>query len=308
MNCFESSIARNAKIRYNFSVRKIEYNSPAALKEFLGANGLGMQKKFGQNFLINEGARKKIVAALGLEKGARVWEVGPGLGCMTAELLESGANVTAFEIDRGFISALKDFFSDEIENGSFTLCEGDVLKNWRSAYEERAPQFLFGNLPYNIAASFIAQTIERGARFEKCAFTVQKEVAQRMEAKPSEKDYSSFSVLCQWAYDVKTICDLGRANFWPRPNVDSRSVLFTKKADFPRCKNPDFFVKFQRALFSNRRKTVKNNLQSFLRSCNSNGNAEEILLAAKVKESARAEELCVEELLHLSDFANDAIL
>ncbi|MDE6718799.1 MAG: 16S rRNA (adenine(1518)-N(6)/adenine(1519)-N(6))-dimethyltransferase, partial [Treponemataceae bacterium] len=134
------------------------------------------------------------------------------------------------------------------------------------------------------------------------------EVAQRMEAKPSEKDYSSFSVLCQWAYDVKTICDLGRANFWPRPNVDSRSVLFTKKSDFPLCKNPDFFVKFQRALFSNRRKTVKNNLQSFLRSCNSNGNAEEILLAAKVKESARAEELCVEELLHLSDFANDAIL
>lgn len=303
-----SFIAQNAEIRYTVSVRKIEYNSPAALKEFLCANGLGMQKKFGQNFLINESARKKIVAALELGAGARVWEVGPGLGCMTCELLETGAHVTAFEIDRGFISALKDFFSAEIERGNFALVEGDVLKNWRSAYEERAPQFLFGNLPYNIAASFIAQTIERGARFERCAFTVQKEVAQRMEARPTEKDYSSFSVLCQWAYDVKTLCDLGRANFWPRPNVDSRSILFVKKAEFPRCKNPAFFVKLQRALFSNRRKTVKNNLQAFLRSCDFKGNAEEILRAANIKENARAEELCVEELLHLSDFANDAIL
>lgn len=289
-------------------MKKIEYNSPAALKAFLEMNGLGMQKKFGQNFLINEGARKKIVAALGMEKGARAWEVGPGLGCMTRELLESGANVTAFEIDRGFISALKNFFSEEIESGNFNLLEGDVLKNWRSEYEKCAPQFLFGNLPYNIAAAFIAQTIERGARFERCAFTVQKEVAQRMSAKPSEKDYSSFSVLCQWAYDVKTICDLGRANFWPRPNVDSRSVLFIKKVEFPRCENPDFFVKMQRALFSSRRKTVKNNLQAFLRFCNFTGDVEEILRGAKIKESARAEELCVEELLHLSDFANDAII
>lgn len=289
-------------------MKKIDYNSPAALKAFLEANGLGMQKKFGQNFLINEGARKKIVAALGLENGARVWEVGPGLGCMTRELLESGASVTAFEIDRGFISALKNFFSDEIESGNFNLLEGDVLKNWRPEHEKCAPQFLFGNLPYNIAAAFIAQTIERGARFEKCAFAVQKEVAQRMAAKPSEKDYSSFSVLCQWAYDVKTICDLGRANFWPRPNVDSRSVLFAKKTEFPRCKNPDFFVKMQRALFSSRRKTVKNNLQAFLASYNVKCDAEEILRAAKIKESARAEELCVEELLHLSDFANDAII
>ena len=129
-----------------------------------------------------------------------------------------------------------------------------------------------------------------------------------MSAKPSEKDYSSFSVLCQWAYDVKTICDLGRANFWPRPNVDSRSVLFIKKVEFPRCENPDFFVKMQRALFLSRRKTVKNNLQAFLRSYNFTGDVEEILRAAKIKESARAEELCVEELLHLSDFANDAII
>ena len=289
-------------------MHKIEYNSPAALKEFLCANGLGMQKKFGQNFLINEGARKKIIAALEIKEGAHVWEIGPGLGCMTAELLGSGANVTAFEIDRGFISALKNFFSDEIENWNFKLLEGDVLKNWRPAYEKNAPQFLFGNLPYNIAASFIAQTIEHGARFEKCAFTVQKEVAQRMDAKPSEKDYSSFSVLCQWAYDVKTICDLGRANFWPRPNVDSRSVLFVKKTEFPRCKNPDFFVKMQRALFSSRRKTVKNNLQAFLQSHGFKKSAEEILLAANIKETARAEELCVETLLRLSDCANDAIM
>ena len=288
-----------------------DYNSASELNAFLEQKGMAMQKKFGQNFLLNEAARKKIAASLGVQKGDTVWEVGPGLGSMTKELLELGAKVTVFEIDRGFCSCLEDFFEEEKAAGNFCLVQGDVLKTWKPYLEKNGePKYFFGNLPYNIAAALIADTFEAGVRFEKCAFTVQKEVALRMAAKEASQDYSSFSVLCQWAYDVKTICDLGRANFWPRPNVESRAVLFTKKADFPACQNPALFVKMQRALFSSRRKTVKNNLTKFLSGYDRalGMTADKVLQKAGIDANARAEALNVKQTLLLSDAINSFII
>lgn len=281
-----------------------DYNSPAELKQVLDANGFSMQKKFGQNFLINEDARRRLVDALELKEGMKVWEVGPGLGAMTNTILERGADLTVFEIDRGFASLISGFFEDYTKAGSFRIIEGDVMKTWKGQLKEAGqPDRFFGNLPYNIAATIIADTIENNVRFEKCVFTVQKEVAQRMCAKPGTADYSSFSALCQWAYDVKPLLDLAGGNFWPKPNVDSRAVVFTKKADFPCCKNPELFIKMQRALFSSRRKTVRNNLSQFLKN---NDLAVSCLEKAGIDIMKRAEVLTLPELLHLSDVIEDA--
>ena len=276
-----------------------DYNSPAELKAVLDANGFSMQKKFGQNFLINEDARRRLVDALGLTEGMKVWEVGTGLGAMTNTILERGADLTVFEIDRGFASLISGFFEEYSNKGSFRIVEGDVMKTWRGQYKQagQADRF-FGNLPYNIAATIIADTIENNVRFDRCVFTVQKEVAQRMCAKPGSSDYSSFSALCQWAYDVKPLLDLAGGNFWPKPNVESRAVVFTKKADFPCCKNPELFVKMQRALFSSRRKTVRNNLSQFLKN---NDLAVSCLEKAGIDIMKRAEVLTLPELLKLSD-------
>lgn len=310
-----------------------DYNSPSELSSFLEKRGFSMQKKFGQNFLINEGARKKIAAALELKPGQSVWEVGPGLGAMTKILLECGARVKAFEIDRGFAECLREFFGDD---GNFSLVEGDVLRTWKGQTVScsldgqsgqcnqvgqngqgdksghggscEMPDYFFGNLPYNIAATLIGDTIEEGVRFAKCAFTVQKEVAQRVAAKAGSDDYSAFSVLCQWAYDVSVICDLGRANFWPRPNVDSRAVLFVRKENFPGCKDPRFFVRTLHALFSSRRKTVRNNLGAFLASHKIQEKCESILERTGIEPSARAEVLPCEKILLLSDCIQDAII
>ena len=281
-----------------------DYNSPAELKQVLDANGFSMQKKFGQNFLINEDARRRLVDALELTEGMKVWEVGPGLGAMTNTILERGADLTVFEIDRGFASLISGFFEDYSKGGTFRIVEGDVMKTWKGHLKEAGqPDRFFGNLPYNIAATIIADTIENNVRFEKCVFTVQKEVAQRMCAKPGTADYSSFSALCQWAYDVKPLLDLAGGNFWPKPNVDSRAVVFTKKADFPCCKNPELFIKMQRALFSSRRKTVRNNLSQFLKN---NELAVSCLEKAGIDIMKRAEVLTLPELLHLSDVIEDA--
>jgi 16S rRNA (adenine1518-N6/adenine1519-N6)-dimethyltransferase len=228
----------------------------------------------------------------------KVWEIGPGLGAMTSGILERGADLTVFEIDRGFISLITQYFEDYTKKDRFHLVEGDVIKTWKSQLPNGIPSRLFGNLPYNIAATIIADTIEAEIRFDSCVFTVQKEVAQRMCAKPGTDDYSSFSVLCQWAYDLKPLIDLSGGNFWPKPNVDSRAVLLTKKAGWPCCKNPKAFVKLQRALFSSRRKNVRNNLSSYLKN---NDMAMAYLEKAGIAPEKRAEVLSVPEILHLSD-------
>lgn len=281
-----------------------DYNSPIALKNFMDENNMAMQKKFGQNFLVNADARKKLIDVLDVKPGMKVWEVGPGLGSMTSGLLERGVNLTVFEIDHGFARLLTQFFEEYANSGNFSLVEGDVLKTWpKFAKENDIPERFFGNLPYNVAATIIADTITKGLRFDKAVFTIQKEVGQRMNAKPGTEDYSSFSVLCQWAYDVKPVMDLAGGNFWPVPNVASRAVLMTKKEDFPKCENPELFRKMVRQIFALRRKTLRNNLSRFVKAeiC------DEALKIAGIEPSIRAENLSVEDLLKLSDALNSVI-
>lgn len=283
-----------------------DYNSPSELKAFLESNGMAMQKKFGQNFLINEQARKNLIDSLDISEKTKVWEVGPGLGAMTEEILKRGAELTVFEIDRGFASFLKEFFHEYIEMKKLKIVEGDVLKTWKKELSENGkPERFFGNLPYNIAATLIADTIENNIRFVKAVFTVQKEVALRACAKPGTEDYSSFSILCQWAYDLAPLMDLSGGNFWPRPNVDSRAFRMILRNDFPCCQNPSLFMKVQRALFSSRRKNVRNNLTNFL------SNAEKAAAAlekAGIEPSKRAETLSIKDILLLSDILNADII
>ena len=276
-----------------------DYNSPQELKTILEINGFSMQKKFGQNFLVNPDARKKLIDTLDINENSKVWEIGPGLGAMTSEILERGADLTVFEIDKGFISLISQYFDEYAQKDKFRIIEGDAIKNWKNHIKTADyPDRFFGNLPYNIAATIIADTIENNYRFDKCVFTIQTEVAQRMTAKPGTDDYSSFSVLCQWAYDIKNVIDLSGGNFWPKPNVGSRAVLMTKKQDFPCCNNPQLFVKMQRSLFTSRRKTVRNNLTNFL------GSSEKCLEALQktgIDSMKRAEVLTLKEMLNLSD-------
>ncbi|MDR0450036.1 MAG: 16S rRNA (adenine(1518)-N(6)/adenine(1519)-N(6))-dimethyltransferase RsmA [Treponema sp.] len=236
---------------------EINYDSPRALKVFLEERGLGMRKKFGQNFLINPAVRKKLIDALGPEKGEEVWEIGSGLGVMTRDLLERGCRVKAFEIDRGFIGVLRELFGGE---GSFLLAEGDVLKTWR---QEAGADYLIGNLPYNIAAVLLADMIEGGRFFKRMVVTVQREVARRMAAKPGSADYSSFSVLVGSVYRADPLMVIGGGSFYPPPRVDSQGVLLELLPPEERTGSPLFYP-LVRQLFSSRRKTVKNNLQGFV--------------------------------------------
>lgn len=283
-----------------------DYDSPLLLKAFLDSRGMAMQKKFGQNFLVNRTSRERLVDALDVAPGTKVWEIGPGLGAMTGALLDRGAELAAFEIDRGFCAALTDFYG---ERKNFTLVTGDVLANWKDFAEKNGvPDRLFGNLPYNIAAAIIGDMIDEGTRFDAIVVTVQKEVALRMQARPGTEDYSSFSVLCQWAYDVSTVMDLAGGCFWPRPNVTSRAVKLVKKSAWPECDSPAVFLSLLRGLFASRRKTVKNNLAHWLAASGKipEGADPESLMsgifaASGINPGARAETLALKDFLKLSD-------
>jgi 16S rRNA (adenine1518-N6/adenine1519-N6)-dimethyltransferase len=233
----------------------INYDSARELKSFLESRGLGMRKKFGQNFLINRDIRQRLADALKAGKGDEVWEIGPGLGAMTRHLLDRGCKVRAFEIDPGFIRVLGELFAGE---DNFTLIEGDVLKTWRQAGEA---DFLLGNLPYNIGAGFLAALIEAGRFFRRMVVTVQKEVALRARARPGSGDYSSFSVVCASAYRVSPLMTIRGACFYPVPHVDSQGLCFEREVEAPVY--PALFYSLVRALFASRRKMIKNKLRAF---------------------------------------------
>ena len=266
----------------------LNYNSSAALKTFLENENLGMQKKFGQNFLVDTNAKKILVDALIVNNEDEVWEIGPGLGAMTVLLLEKGIKLKAFEIDKGFIRILKQFFSN---NKYFTLIEGDVMKTWQ---DQPGAPYLLGNLPYYIAAAFLADLIEKKRLFSRMVVTVQKEVALRMMAKPGSQDYSSFSVLCSSVYNIKPLVTIRPSSFYPQPNVDSMGVLLENKNA---ASYPDVFYPLVRALFASRRKTIRNNLSAYLAS---RENCEEILGENKLNGNERAETLHLETFLSLA--------
>jgi 16S rRNA (adenine1518-N6/adenine1519-N6)-dimethyltransferase len=262
---------------------------------------MGMQKKFGQNFLINPNARKTLIDTLEANSGDEVWEIGPGLGSMTAEMLKRGFAVKAFEIDRGFIEALKDLFKDE---SKFEIIAGDVLKTWKSALP--AAPYLLGNLPYNIGASIIADFIEQKCFFSKMVVTVQREVAERMAAKPGSGDYSSFTVLCNMAYNVKPLMVLKGASFYPPPHVDSQGVCLELKQNVNFNDYPALLTPMVRSLFSSRRKTVQNNLQTFISSHimkmqgSSRDIAAAVLDSCGISHMERAERLTLDEFTALA--------
>ncbi|MDR0539127.1 MAG: 16S rRNA (adenine(1518)-N(6)/adenine(1519)-N(6))-dimethyltransferase RsmA [Spirochaetaceae bacterium] len=259
------------------------YNSANAINTLLQSKGLSVQKKFGQNFLINPSMRQKIFDAAEVENGTRVWEIGPGLGAETLSLLEAGARLTAFEIDNGYCKLLNSLFAERF-TADWTLVEGDVLKTWQAQAEREhitcggfssANIILFGNLPYNIAGILTGTFIENGLFFKRCVLTVQKEVAERFSAAPGTPQYSSLSVLCSSVYTVKRVSLIPPHNFSPPPHVDSICLRLDLQPDIERvfapfasaenaAKRLPGFFRMVRVLFSHRRKTIKNNLEAVI--------------------------------------------
>lgn len=252
-----------------------------------------MSKKFGQNFLIDSHARGRLAALVGPKKEHKIWEIGPGIGALTYDLVQSGASVKVFEIDHGFCKVLRDqAFSDD---ANFRLIEGDFLKTWQEVFEkEGAPDILCSNLPYNVGSICIAEILENGCLPQKMVFTLQTEVAQRLCAKEGSKQWSSLSLLVQLDYQVQMAFSLSGSCFFPPPNVSSSVISLQKR---PQSLMPDYlrqtYLKLSRVLFAQKRKTIKNNLNAL------GLNTDSVLLEASISPTERAENLSINQVVSL---------
>ena len=222
------------------------------------------QKKFGQNFLIDTHVLEKIIAAAGVTKDDCVLEIGPGIGTMTQYLAESARHVIAVEIDQNLIPILKDTLS-AYEN--VTVINKDILKVDIQAlaqeYNGGRPIKVVANLPYYITTPIIFNLLEQRLPMERLVAMVQKEVAERMVAKPGGKDYGALSVSIQYYTEPEIAFIVPPESFIPAPNVDS-AVIVCKRRTVPPVEVCDekLFFKVVKAAFSVRRKMLSNALKN----------------------------------------------
>jgi 16S rRNA (adenine1518-N6/adenine1519-N6)-dimethyltransferase len=236
----------------------MNYDSPAEITAVLKEEGLSLKKRWGQNFLINRGAREKIIDLIAPQKSENLWEVGPGLGCLTAALLPRVKALTVFEIDRGLIRYLEKNYGG---GKKLTIVQGDVLKSYRrTAAEQDPPDKVVGNLPYSTASGLLASFAENEFTSPRMFFTVQKELALRMTAAPGSKNYSSFSVLCQYAFKTRICFELRPGSFFPAPEVLSAVIELQPAVHDVLPEDRRLFLLLIRSLFASRRKTLRNNL------------------------------------------------
>nr|WP_044051989.1 16S rRNA (adenine(1518)-N(6)/adenine(1519)-N(6))-dimethyltransferase RsmA [Borreliella afzelii] len=266
----------------------INYNSITSIKQTLKEKKIAPRKLWGQNYLINENIRQKIIESLNIKENEKIWEIGPGLGAMTDILLKKTNLLTAFEIDLKYSEILNEKFG-KLKN--FKLIKGDFLKKYPN--ENKNIDKIFSNLPYNIASKVISKLIEENF-LKEMVFTVQKELADRITAKINSKNYSSFTVLVQSHFTVIKIIDIGENNFYPAPKVKSTTLkLIPKKHNIKDFKE---FNKLIRTVFSSRRKKLKNTIINFITN-------KAILRENFLKEylDKRPENISVEEFIQISN-------
>lgn len=230
------------------------------IEAILEQAGSRPRHQFGQNFMIDQNLVRLVAEAGELTPRDTVIEVGPGTGTLTEELLERAGNVIAVEIDRDLAGVLRDRFGSRPQ---FTLIEGDALdgkhaiNSQLSAIIDRARAGanlkLVANLPYNIASPLIIELLMRGT--ELLAFTVQKEVALRLNAVAGSDDYGPLSIMAQMLAKVEILRTLGPQIFWPAPRIDS--ALVRMRRDDRLGTDARSFSRFVHSIFSYRRKTLR---------------------------------------------------
>ena len=220
------------------------------------------QKKFGQNFLIDEHVLNKIIAAAGVTKEDMVLEIGPGFGTMTQYLAESARQVVAVEIDKELIPVLNDTLA---EYDNVTIINDDILKvDIDKLVDEKnggRPIKVVANLPYYITTPIIMGLLENHVPVDNITVMIQKEVAERMQAGPGTKDYGALSLAVQYYAKPYIAANVPPNCFIPRPNVGS-AVIRLDLWDKPpvEVKNERLMFSMIRASFNQRRKTLQNSL------------------------------------------------
>lgn len=267
-------------------------------KEVMDKYEIFFKKKFGQNFLIDKNIIEKIISSANVTKDDVVIEVGPGIGNMTQYLATASKKVIAIEIDKDLVEilkndTLKDFDNVEVISSDILKLDLDDLFNNKLKGEKIK---VVSNLPYYITTPIIMELLNYRDHIESITIMIQKEVADRINAKPKTKDYGSLSIAIGAFTETTYVTTVPHTCFIPEPNVDS-AVIKIDILDKPKLsmENVDFYFKIVRAAFSQRRKTLVNTLYSAMNIFESKTQIENLLEELGFEKTIRGEALSIEE-------------
>lgn len=271
-------------------------------KEIVEKYSFSLKKNFGQNFLIDSHVISKIINSADIKKDELVIEIGPGIGSLTQELLDRAKKVICIEIDKTLIPILNENFKDY---DNLLIINEDVLKvDLKQIIEDNgfSSAKIVANLPYYITTPIIMDTLEKGYPISKIVVMIQKEVAYRMNAKPSTKDYGALSIAVNYYCDTYLVANVPPNCFMPRPNVDSAVIELTK-LDKPRVtpKNEQNFFKLVKAGFSMRRKTLVNCIFNMPEISLTKPQIGELLSLVGIDPQIRGEALSISDYVLISD-------
>lgn len=279
----------------------IENNISKETIELIKKYNFYFQKKFGQNFLIDAHVLNKIIKSADIDKDDLIIEIGPGLGTLTKRLAKEAKKVVAIEIDKKLIPILEEIFVDfkniELINEDVLKVDfNEVLKN-KNEYKSVK---IVANLPYYITTPIIMKIFEENVLVDTLTIMIQKEVASRILASPSTKDYGALSLGVKYYSDCELIANVPANCFMPRPNVNSAVIKLTKKEKEYKDIDELFLFKLIRASFMQRRKTLQN---SILNSKELNIKKEDIISVLKelsISENIRGEALSLSDFVEIT--------
>ncbi|MDM8290220.1 16S rRNA (adenine(1518)-N(6)/adenine(1519)-N(6))-dimethyltransferase RsmA [Lactobacillus crispatus] len=286
----------------------IPIGSPVRTQAIVNRYFVKAKKNLGQNFLVDQTAILGIVEAAGIKKNDQVIEIGPGIGSLTEQLLLAGAKVFAYEVDDSLPTILQNELPKKIDDqplaSRFKILLKDVLKaNFKEDigdfFDFTKPIKVVANLPYYITTPIIFALAESDLHFTSLTLMMQKEVAERLEAQPGSKDYGPLTISVQTEMKVKLALQVGRNSFMPRPKVDSSVVVLTPLKEKPAIEDRKHFIWVVKMCFSQRRKTLNNNLKSLLPD---KTKRDELITELGVEPRIRPEDLTIEQFIKIAKF------
>lgn len=267
--------------------------------KILQENNASVKKQFGQNFLLDENVLNNIVKSSGIDSNTFVVEIGPGLGFLTEYLSKNANNVLCYEIDTEMVNVIKskNFHNVDIIEGDFL--KANIDEDFKK-YSNDLDIVVVANLPYYITTPILLKILEETKMVSKMVVMMQKEVALRLCGKPSTKDYNALSVLIQYFTNPKLLFNVKPSSFYPEPGVDSSVIEIAYKENIDnKASNLDYFLKFNRNIFSQRRKTLMNNLQKAYKY--DKQMMLDILSKNNLSHMIRSEALSVDEIVNLAN-------
>ena len=249
------------------------------------------KKKFGQNFLKDTSIINAIIQSINPVPDDLLIEIGPGLGALTKPLLEKTNHLLAIEVDRDIVAWMENEYSKK----NITVFNEDILNFNFDQFDQKVR--IVGNLPYNISTPILFKCIDNITNIKDLHFMLQKEVVDRMIAVPSSSEYGRLSVMLQYYFAMEHLVHVPKESFDPEPKVESSFVRLIPYKHYPFvANNIEQFGRIVKEAFSQRRKTIRNTLKSFI--------SENDFQKIDINPQLRAENLAVSDFVKISNYLN----